>query len=230
MIDRPYVYMNVAVTADGKIDAFERKGASISSPRDKERVDQLRAEADAVMIGARTLHSDDPKLTVKSEVLRLQRRERGLSENPIKVAVASRLQLKPDCNFLAAGPARILLFTTSRTPQSQLDMLRSKGAGVHVLNQERVELPAVLHMLKQDGVQRLMVEGGATLNYAMLQLGLVDTVTVFVAPLIFGGESAPTLAGGAGLTREAALPLRLVKCEQWEDGGVLLQYEVPRKG
>ena len=73
-----------------------------------------------------------------------------------------------------------------------------------------------------------MVEGGATLNFAMLRLGLVDALTIFVAPLIFGGESAPTLAGGEGLTRAAALPLRLVKCEQWEDGGVLLHYELSR--
>lgn len=225
-MDRPFVYMNVAVTADGKIDTFERKGASISSARDWERVDGLRAEADAVMIGGRTLHGDDPKLTVTSEVLRTRRRERGLPENPVKVAVASRLHLKPECKFLMAGPARILLFTTSRTPQSQLDMLHAKGVEVHILDQQQVELPAVLHMLKQAGVQRLMVEGGATFNYAMLQHGLVDALTVFVAPLIFGGESAPTLAGGAGLTREAAIPLRLVKCEQWEDGGVLLHYMV----
>ena len=114
-MDRPFVHINVAATADGKIDTFERHGAAISSARDKERVDQLRAEADAVMVGGRTLHDEDPKLTVKSESLRAERLARGLSANPAKVGVSSRLHLKPDSNFLNAGAARIFLFTTSQT-------------------------------------------------------------------------------------------------------------------
>ena len=78
-MDRPFVFINVAATADGKIDTYARRGATISSARDKERVDRLRADSDAIMIGGRTLHGDDPKLTVKSEALRLERRRKGLS-------------------------------------------------------------------------------------------------------------------------------------------------------
>ncbi|HET9588678.1 MAG TPA: dihydrofolate reductase family protein, partial [Anaerolineales bacterium] len=72
-MDRPFVFINVAMTADGKIDTFERQGAAISSQRDRERVDRLRAESDAVMVGGRTLLGEDPKLTVKSEALRAER-------------------------------------------------------------------------------------------------------------------------------------------------------------
>src|SRR5512135_2753246 len=103
-MDRPFVQMNVAATADGKIDSFARRGATISSARDMERVDRLRADSDAILIGGRTLHGDDPKLTVKSGLLRQERQALGLPENPMKAAVASRLELKADCNFLAAGP------------------------------------------------------------------------------------------------------------------------------
>jgi 2,5-diamino-6-(ribosylamino)-4(3H)-pyrimidinone 5'-phosphate reductase len=85
---------------------------------------------------------------------------------------------------------------------------------------------AALAKLKENGFQRLMVEGGATLNFELLKLGLVDELTVYVAPMIFGGETAPTLAGGLGLTRSAALPLKLISSEQWEDGGVLLRYQL----
>ena len=74
-----------------------------------------------------------------------------------------------------------------------------------------------------------MVEGGATLNFELLNLGLVDELTIFVAPVIFGGEAAPTLAGGFGRAAAAALPLKLLACEQWEDGGVLLHYQVRRE-
>jgi riboflavin biosynthesis pyrimidine reductase len=85
-MDRPYVHINVAATADGKIDTFERRGAAISSAQDKERVDKLRAEADGIMVGGRTLRDEDPKLTVKSEALRNERLARGLPANPVKVA------------------------------------------------------------------------------------------------------------------------------------------------
>jgi 2,5-diamino-6-(ribosylamino)-4(3H)-pyrimidinone 5'-phosphate reductase len=223
---RPYIVLNVAMTADGKIDTFERRGAAISSARDKQRVDELRASVDAVMVGGRTLHDEDPRLTVKSEALRLARQQRGLPANPAKVGVASRLTLNPDCRFLAEGPSRIILFTTSRTEPEQLTMLRSLGAQVHVMEGERVDLARAVELLKAEGVERLMVEGGATLNFAMLSAGLVDELSVYVAPMLFGGESAPTLAGGPGLPRERAIALELMSSEAWEDGGVLLRYRV----
>jgi 2,5-diamino-6-(ribosylamino)-4(3H)-pyrimidinone 5'-phosphate reductase len=226
-MDRPFVHINVAATADGKIDTFERRGAAISSSRDKDRVDRLRAEADAIMVGGRTLHDEDPKLTVKSDVLRAEREARGLSPNPAKVAIASKLKLKSESNFFKAGPARLILFTTAHTTDDQLELARSMSAEVHVLGSERVDLAAALRVLKENHIKRLMVEGGATLNFELLRLGLVDEITVYIAPMIFGGETSPALAGGTGLTRNAALPLKLIKSEQWEDGGVLLHYRLP---
>lgn len=223
-MDRPFVRMNVAATADGKIDTFERRGAAISSDRDKERVDRLRANSDAVLVGGRTLHDEDPKLTIKSAMLRAEREALGLPPNPAKVGIASRLELKPDSNFLTAGPARKMLFTTSQTSGSQLDLIRTNGAEVFVLEGERVDLIRTMRILKENGINNLMVEGGATLNFEMLNLGLVDELTVYIAPLIFGGETAPTLAAGTGLVRSAAIRLKLIKSEEWEDGGVLLHY------
>ena len=225
-MNRPYVLLNVAATADGKIDTFERRGAAISSARDKQRVDELRASADAVMVGGRTLHEEDPRLTVKSDALRREREQRGLPPNPMKVGVASRLYLQRDCRFLNEGPSRMILFTTPQTAQDQLDMLEALGAEVHVMQGERVDVVRALEILKEHGIDNLMVEGGATLNFALLEAGLVDEVYVYVAPLIFGGESAPTLAGGMGLPRERAISLELVSSEAWEDGGVLLHYNI----
>lgn len=225
-LSRPYVRINVAATADGKIDTFERRGAAISSARDKQRVDQLRAASDAVMVGGRTLHDEDPRLTVKSEALRLERQARGLQPNPAKVAVSSCLHLSADCRFLTDGPAHIMLFTASQTPPEQLEMLRTLGATVRILEGARPDLAQVLRILKDDGIESLLVEGGATLNHALLSLGLVDELTVYVAPLIFGGETSPTLAGGVGLPRDQAVALRLLHLEPWDDGGVLLHYAV----
>jgi 2,5-diamino-6-(ribosylamino)-4(3H)-pyrimidinone 5'-phosphate reductase len=73
-----------------------------------------------------------------------------------------------------------------------------------------------------------MVEGGATLNFELLRLGLVDEVSAYVAPLIFGGEKAPTMAAGSGVERSEAIPLKLIHMEQHEDGGVVLKYQLER--
>ena len=225
---RPFVFINVAMTADGKIDTFERKGSAISSLLDKERVDQLRASADAIMVGGRTLIDEDPKLTVKSEALRAERVARGLPPNPVKAGVVTEAKLKADSQFLNEGPADIVIFTTRRTSKKYLSLLKARHVDVYVDNAEKVDLQRALATLKDLGIDRLMVEGGSTLNYELLRLGLVDEMMVYVAPMIFGGETAPTMAGGSGLKRSAAIPLKLIEIEKWEDGGALLKYQLVR--
>ena len=227
-MNRPCVFINVAMTADGKIDTFARKGAAISSRRDKERVDSLRAESDAVMVGGRTLLDEDPKLTVKSEELRAERVARGLAPNPIKVGVVSEAKFETHSKFLYEGGARVVIFTTYRTSKDQLESLRSQGVEVFVHEGERVELKNMMQTLHELGIKRLMVEGGATLNFELFRLGLVDEVYAYVAPMIFGGENAPTMASGLGLERGEAVPLKLMDVEHWDDGGVLLHYKVEK--
>jgi 2,5-diamino-6-(ribosylamino)-4(3H)-pyrimidinone 5'-phosphate reductase len=150
-----------------------------------------------------------------------------LAPNPVKVGVVSSADLRPESDFLNAGPARIVIFTTQQTSKEKLEFLRARGVEVYLHESQRVNLPKALSTLKETGIDQLMVEGGATLNFELLRLGLVDELTAYVAPLAFGGESAPTLAGGPGLARSAAIPLKLVNVEAWEDGGVLLQYKIP---
>ena len=225
-MNRPHVFINVAVTADGKMDTFERQGSAISSAHDKARVDQLRAKTDAVMVGGKTLLDEDPKLTVKSEELRAERIARGLAPNPIKVGIVSNAELNFDGNFLNAGGAQVVIFTTSRTSKEQINTLKSRGVDVFILGDSRVDLKQALEMLYSLGIRSLMVEGGGTLNFELLRLGLVDELTMYLAPMIFGGESAPTTAAGPGVVRGEAIPLKLVDVEVHEDGGVLIHYKL----
>lgn len=225
-MNRPYTFINIATTADGKIDTFERKGAAISSTQDMNRVDELRAGADAVLVGGKTLLEENPRLTVKSEALREGRVRRGLPQNPIKVGIVTSADIHPDSDFLNIGPARTVIFTTNRTSMEQVYFLRERDVEVFIHESERVDLSLALDKLYELGARRVMVEGGGTLNFELLKLGLVDELMIYIAPMIFGGEQAPTLAAGLGLTRNDAIALKLENIEAQADGGVLLYYKL----
>ena len=224
----PFVTINMALTADGKTDTIARRGATISSPHDWARVDRLRAESDAVLVGGRTLLGDDPRLTVKSAELRAERRARGLEENPLKVGIVSNADLRLDSRFLTAGPAQMMIFTTQRTDSAQITRLRQWGAQVFVMGERRVDLARAFQRLREQGVKCLLVEGGGTLNAELLRLRLVDEVYLYIAPLIFGGADAPTLADGVGLQRKEAIRLQLSTVETLGDGGIVVHYVLPK--
>jgi 2,5-diamino-6-(ribosylamino)-4(3H)-pyrimidinone 5'-phosphate reductase len=227
---RPHVLINAAMTADGKIDSAARQAAVISSIVDSARVDQLRADVDAVLVGGRTLLEGDPRLTVKSPALRAQRLARGLAENPAKVGVVSVADLAPACRFLTFGPARKLIYTTSRTAVEQVTALRSAGAEVFVMGNPRVDLASMLASLCSLGMRTLLVEGGGTLIASLLQLNLVDELMLYIAPRIFGGAHAPTLVGGDGFQAEHAPRLELVSVVKMDDeGGILVHYSIHHK-
>lgn len=225
-MNRPYVFINIATTADGKIDTFERKGAAISSRQDKDRVDELRAESDAVLVGGKTLLGELPKLTVKSEALREARIKRGMTANPIKVGVVTNADIPLESDFIKAGPARVVIFTTAQTSRSQLEALRMNGVEIFVHDTARIDLQKMMNTLAELGVKRLMVEGGGTINFELLRQRLVDEIMIYIAPLIFGGNSAPTLAAGLGVARSEAIALKLNTVETHDDGGILLTYKL----
>jgi len=226
---RPFVFINVAITADGKMDTFERRGSGISSQADKARVLCLRAGADAVMVGGHTLIDEDPKLTVKSAELRQERLAKGLPENPMKVGLTSQALPKPDGDFMNSGPARRVIFTTTRAAREQISVLSGLGAEVHILGEKQVNLEKALETLYALGVTRLMVEGGGTLNFELLRQGLVDELYIYMAPKIFGGQTAPTLADGPGLPETGSLPLKLLEARVLdESGGLLIRYQSSR--
>ena len=248
-MERPHILVNIAMTADGKIDSIARKGATISSNRDKARVDGLRASVDAVLVGGRTLLDEDPKLTVKSAALRAERLRKGWSENPAKVGVISEIpatgmrsapsgediQSKrgsghiPLQRFLTSGPARVFLITTGRTTKETLSELKSSGIILIVMGKGRVGLKKAFKALYEAGIRTVLVEGGGTLIAELFRLNMVDELTIYVAAKIFGGRTAPTLADGPGFPPRQAPGLKLVSVEKFDDeGGLLVHYGVEK--
>lgn len=226
---RPSVLVNVAASADGKIDTVARHGAPISSDADWERVQRLRASVDAVMVGPRTLLDEDPRLTVRSAPLRAGRVARGAPEQPAKVSIVRAVgDLRWESRFLSEGPARVILF--SAEPSLAITGSRRSGVEVYCVpsgtEPGRVDLTRAMEALGSLGIKTLLVEGGGGLIFELFRLGLVDELQVYVAPIVLGGATAPTLADGAGLPREAAVRLGTPDVEAYPDGGILLRYKV----
>jgi riboflavin-specific deaminase-like protein len=217
------------MTVDGKIDTFERTGAGISSAEDKRRVLELRASVDAVIVGGNTLNRENPKLTVKDPQLAEKRLAAGLPENPAKVGIVTRAELDPDGDFIKAGPARRVVFTTRQTSAEQLSMLAAAGVEVFVHDGRRVDLGLALQTLGALGMNRLMLEGGGTLIAEFIRLGFANELQVYVAPKLFGGANAPTLVAGDGWNESEAKTLALVDARVLDSGGgLLLHYRLQK--
>ena len=217
---RPFVFINSAMSADGKISSVERKQVRISGPEDRARVDALRAESDAIMVGVGTVLADDPALRVRSAALRRARSKRGEPEEPLRIVADSQARTPPTAQVLGPG---CMIAVCRSAPSNRLAEL-SPQCEITICGEDRVDLLQLMAALSEKGVRRLMVEGGATLNWSLISLGLVDEIYVYIGALILGGESAPTLVDGAGFGQEFPL-LQLISAKQM-DGGVLLRWRL----
>ncbi len=224
---RPFVFINAAMSADGKIATAERKQTRISGTLDLDRVDELRAASDAVMVGIGTVLSDNPSLTVKSEQRRDKRRAQGLPENPVRIVVDSAARTPLDADIFRKGEGKRIIAVTE---SAQLERLRkfSGRAEIITAGKKTVDLEKLLIELKAMGIDRLMVEGGATLNWGLISGGLVDELYTFIGNIIIGGSSAPTLVDGEGCVG-GFCRLSLISCEKVEDG-VLIRWRVSGHG
>lgn len=226
-MERPFIFINSAMSADGKISTKERKQVKISGNIDFNRMDQLRAGSDAIMVGIGTVLADDPSLTVKSPELQEKRIKTGLDENPVRIIVDSNARTPIDADIFKKGKGKRIIIVSESAPQAKITELKEK-AEIIVAGKEKVHLSEAMQKLKEQGIKRLMVEGGATLNWGMLSNGLVDEIYTFVGNVIIGGKNSPTFVDGLGFPENELLKLELMDAEKIEEG-ILLKWKVLQK-
>lgn len=192
----------MAITADGKIATANRLVSSFSSERDHKHLYELRATADAVMCGARTVDLNRISLGPGGKKYRQLRLKRGLAENSLRIIVTGTGSLDPRAHIFTWRFSPIIILTTERAGATQLRALRAAADAVEVCGEKELDLQHALAWLRnQWNVRRLLCEGGGKLNDALLRTGLVHEMHLTICPLLFGGRDAPTIADGRGFAR-----------------------------
>ncbi|MCW2643099.1 MAG: ribG7 [Dactylosporangium sp.] len=204
---RPYTLLSCAVSIDGCLDDTSGQRLLLSNEADFDRVDEVRAGCDAILVGANTVRRDDPRLVIRDAARRAARVARGLPPDPLKVTVTASGHLDPGSRFFTVGESEKLVY--GRVPPAHLDGVATLVAAD--------DLRAVLADLAARGVERLMVEGGATILAALLADGLADELHLAIAPRFVGDPAAPRFTGAAGLSPLLAEVRDL-------DGVVVLRY------
>ncbi len=206
-----HVVVNAATSADGKLSSRRREQVAISGLDDFDRVDDLRVESDAIVVGVGTVLADDPSLTADG------------GANPLRVVADSRARTPTDARVLD-DRVDTLVFVAEIAPDERVEALRETGANVVVAGDERVSMGDALSELESRGLEQVMVEGGGELIFSLFADGLVDELRLYVGSMVVGGRDAPTLADGEGFVTEFPT-LELERVERIDDG-VLLRYLV----
>ncbi len=202
---RPFVLVNMAMTADGKIATANRAVSSFGSPEDHEHLLELRATADAVLAGARTVDAGTINLGPGPARFRRLRLKRGLAEYNLRVIVSGSGSVNPAAHVFTKRFSPIIVLTTARATPARLKRLCALADEVKVCGDKELDFSEALYWLHAKwAVKRLVCEGGGEVNDALFRAGLVDELHLTICPLVFGGRSSPTIAEGIGFPSLAA--------------------------
>ena len=197
--DRLLVFINMAMTADGKIVTSNKKISNLGSSFDFDRLLKIRSYADAILCGAATLNSGPITLGNGNAFWTEQRLARGMSKAPTRALVTGSGSLRLDAEVFKRGDAPIFILTTVRTPLEIIKKYRELSEDVYVQDSDQLCWPEALDWLSQRGVSSLLCEGGGELNAGLIESGLVDGLFLTICPWIAGGSKASTLFEGSGI-------------------------------
>ena len=200
----PFVFSNFAITADGKIAFASREFVPFGSDHDREHMMELRATADAVMSGARTVEAPGVTMGPGGKKYQRLRLARGLREYNLRVIVTGSGSMNLQADIFKHRFSPIIILVSGRVPENRLSELRSVADDVGVFGQVEVDLPAALRWLREKWkVKRLLCEGGAALHDSVVRAGLLHELHLTICPTIFGGNTAPTIAEGNDVVKLA---------------------------
>jgi 5-amino-6-(5-phosphoribosylamino)uracil reductase len=221
MADRPYTLLSCSMSIDGFIDGASESRLLLSNELDFDRVDDVRAGVDAILVGATTVRNDNPRLLVRDPERRRERIARGLSPSPVKVTLTQRGRLDPSYRFFADDGSSKLVYADTRVADHVRGRLGEVSEVVDAGDPVRIE--QLVEDLHARGVGRLMVEGGAAVHTQFLADDLVDELQLVVAPFFVGDPAARRFVDEAHFPWHPGRRARLAEARQLDDV-VLLRY------
>lgn len=219
---RPHVILNAAMTLDGKI-ATQSGSSNISGEEDLKRVHEIRKECDAIMVGIGTVLADNPRLTV-------HKINAMPEDNPIRVVVDSKCRTPIDARITNSDAKTIIAcanqYKDDFINSEKYETFKKRGVKFFWSGDKRVDLSLLMSYLHEEGVDKLMLEGGSTLNFSMIKSGLIDEISICVAPMVVGGANAKTFFDGEGFdTMDESVKLELA--DSYSLGkDLILKYKV----
>ena len=224
---KPHIFLNMAMSLDGKITTQDNQGPCFTSNADKIRMGEIRSQADAILVGAGTITADDPTFT--SSQSNMERRiQRGAVANPIKVVISGSGSVSETSRMFHSNGAPALVFTTEHIPPYRLKRLQDVADEVYVVGETEVNFQRVVDILATEyAVQQLLIEGGGAVNFALFEAELIDEVYLTLCPKIIGGRDVPTIVEGSGFNFFDIPDLEL-QDHHIVDGEIFLHYRVRR--
>ncbi|MBM4327701.1 MAG: bifunctional diaminohydroxyphosphoribosylaminopyrimidine deaminase/5-amino-6-(5-phosphoribosylamino)uracil reductase RibD [Deltaproteobacteria bacterium] len=197
---RPFVYLKLAMSLDGRIATRTGESKWITSEASRRQVHALRDRVSAVMVGIGTVTADNPGLTTRLP------RKRG--RDAIRIVVDSNLRTPPDAAvFNPASDAGVIIACRKDAPAENAILLEERGAQiVRTRGRDRVDIADLMHTLYRRGISSVLVEGGASLAWSVLEAKVTDRCLFYYAPIIIGGADAPAGVGGKGVRRLPEAP------------------------
>jgi 5-amino-6-(5-phosphoribosylamino)uracil reductase len=206
------------MSLDGYTDDASAKPLRLSGDADIDRVDDVRAGCDAILVGAGTIRADNPVLLLRSQARRDARTARGLRPDPARVVISRSGDIDPGARIFTAGADRVV-YVSSAAAASTRDRLG--GAADVVDAGDPVRLDGVLADLAARDVARLLVEGGGSVHTQFLAAGLADELQLAVAPFFVGDSAAPRFVSDGRFPWNAEHRARLAAVTQAGDMAVL---------
>jgi 5-amino-6-(5-phosphoribosylamino)uracil reductase len=219
MGERPYVLLSCSVSLDGYLDSAGEGRLLLSNDADFDRVDEVRASCDAILVGAATVRNDDPRLQIRSPERRRRRLAQGRAEGPVKVTLTSGGELEPAARFFTLGDGEKLVYCPDATAAG-LESRVGSLAKVVALGAE-VQMADVVADLGARGVHRLMVEGGGDVHTQFLAAGIADELQLVVAPFFVGDSRARRFVGDGDFPFSAGRRAELVETRAIGDVALL---------
>ncbi len=197
---KPFVTLKGAISLDGKVSSATGESKWISNEKSRKITHKLRSLHDAILVGVDTIIKDNPQLTCRLD---------KNSKNPIRIILDSTLRIPLSSQVIQLSrksSSPTIIVTTEQSTPDKIKIMEKEGVQVLVTRSNsdlQIDLNNLLMILGEQNITSILIEGGPTVNASFLQAGIVDKLILFIAPILIGGKTTPSLIGGTGIKKLA---------------------------